>query len=456
MAAVDRTMDHLLLRVGRRSLLMVTPAESSLGKAVGYGGLIWRVDEAFHVAHGFGARLLMLRPRHALNPALFDLTSPTAPTLSPAGVAASALRIVWWASTPVRYGAPVAWAGSVLGREIRRLAGLAVLAVPERSVRRKSIKRVARRLERWGHAHVEAYARRVRQLWASRLKEAGRRARKAQRAGRLGALSVTLRQEMERTAARLAATMGISADSVIVCLHVREAGYRAALGLRQPAAYDERSAQIEDYFPAIDWLVSKGAIVVRVGDSTMTPVARAGVVDLATMPARTPELELWCVRRCKLFIVCDSGPNLFGRLFKVPLLATNVIQFTACVWAPWDRYVFKHAVDQATARRLSLFEMLDESYLAHAYDQRYGHEDNAPEDILAAVQECWQLLHGCAVASPAQEAFEQKLAAVARQWPGRSVNPRTALPVTPGRGRIAASFADRYFDATGSLVESRS
>lgn len=440
-------MEHILVRLGSRRVLIAAPGASSFGKPVGYGVLIRRVREAFLVAHGNNARLLMIPSRHPANRALFDLTSLQVPAISPRSAEGMVWRLFWAGLRPVRHGAPIAWALSHVGRLFRVAARWLVRTeIARRPRRRRQTKALAKRLEAWGSLRTNQFATLVRQKWSGRIREAGKRTRKAERADALPALTIGLRSEVEARVSKAAARAGIDPGATIVSLHVREGGYRRARGMHERATDDARNARIDRYAPAIDWLAAQGAIIVRLGDPTMTPLARPGVVDMATSTARSPELDLWVVSKSRLFIASDSGPYYLARLFGVPSLAVNVIQFMGYSWGAQDRFICKMAIDRMTGRQLTISEMLDEPYLGHALDlDRYRHEENAPEDILAAAQEAWQTLHGTPCATPRQRAFDAKLRSLIEQRNELALDPRTALIVTQGRGSISASFAERYF-----------
>tara|TARA_B100001123_G_scaffold423026_1_gene532731 strand:+ start:151 stop:1326 length:1176 start_codon:yes stop_codon:yes gene_type:complete len=216
-------------------------------------------------------------------------------------------------------------------------------------------------------------------------------------------LTVRLCRQVDRRAERTAQALGIARDARIVTLHVRESGFKNAAGGESPADA-LRNAQIETYFPAIDFLVSRGYLVARIGDPMMTPVQRPGVVDVATSPERSDELELWLMMRASLQIACDSGPYCVSYLTNTPCLAVNVTNIVGGYpIRVRDRYILKHVYDGNRGRQLTLREMLTNDYFETRKDlDRYRVIDNTAEEITEAVQEMLEILEGRMEPVPSQ------------------------------------------------------
>lgn len=202
-------------------------------------------------------------------------------------------------------------------------------------------------------------------------------------------LEVRLSDADERAVAPIAASLGLAGDAPVVALHVRESGYKVAQGAEDRDKDIVRNASLDSYLPAVDWLVSRGYVVARIGDTSMTPLTRPGVVDLATSPERSLALDLFAVQRSAFFIASDSGPYNLSFLFDVPSLLTNVTHFLgAYPLRPADRYIVRHAYDANDGHELALNEMLTPHHLKFRFDTghvRFG--DNTEDEILAGTQE---------------------------------------------------------------------
>jgi putative glycosyltransferase (TIGR04372 family) len=205
-------------------------------------------------------------------------------------------------------------------------------------------------------------------------------------------LDVSLSEADEREVAPVAASLGLTSNSPIVALHVREAGYKPSQGVEDRGKDAVRNAALQSYIPAIDWLVSRGFLVARIGDASMTPMRRAGVVDLATRPERSLALELLAVKRSRFLIATDSGPYNLSFLLNVPSLLTNVTHFLgAYPLRAADRYMLRRAYDARDGHELTLAEMLTPHHLKFRFDSAHVRfDDNTADDIVAGVQEMVQ------------------------------------------------------------------
>ncbi len=114
--------------------------------------------------------------------------------------------------------------------------------------------------------------------------------------------------------------LGITQSASLVVLHVRESGYHPTM-----PDTDFRNNSIENYLPAIRWLVRQGHTVVRIGDRTMRPLPSMGpgVVDGPHHPNYAPLLDPYAIAHCTFMIGSSSGPTDLARGFAKPQLTIN-------------------------------------------------------------------------------------------------------------------------------------
>ena len=408
--------------VGRRAhpTLVVRPREGT------YGHQVLEVLMALHMAVARGGRVVYVKPRHVANHALFELQCREVPIVRGTRSVLLRLRAKGVAAVGhVRFGWRVRFRGAyvnLLTRGVERFPGL-------RPVRKRAKARLGTLQARAGHGPPDFFGLDFRECYARR------------------ALHIALLPHAEAGAAQAAAAIGIEPDARIVVLHVRESGFKQAAGGDRDADAI-RNARIETYFDAIDLLVSRGFTVVRVGDRYMTPVQRIGVVDLATSPARTDELELWLMFRSRMFIACDSGPYAATYMTATPCLAVNVTNVIGGYPVrKRDRYILKRVHDARLGRELTLREMLTLEYFEQRKDLlRYRFIDNTPEEIRAAVEEMLGVFDGDTRLSDEQQAFFQL---ADRLYGSEDVAARRVRKGEPARqllgdGAIARFFAARH------------
>lgn len=227
---------------------------------------------------------------------------------------------------------------------------------------------------------------------------------------------VALSADAERRARALAAVCGVDPDSPLVTLHVRESGWKAGREVQdtKPGSRDDstRNARIEQYFDAVDALVARGFTVVRMGDPSMRPVSRAGMVDLATHPKRDNLLELYCMMRSAFFLSGEAGPVGVSYLTNTPLLTVNATDpISSYPIRREGRFIPKRVVDLHANRYLSLQEIVGEAHLGELRNvTRFRYEENTADEIRLAAIEMLSVVATGETPSPAQVAFQTRAA----------------------------------------------
>ncbi|MEQ1728815.1 MAG: TIGR04372 family glycosyltransferase [Vicinamibacterales bacterium] len=258
---------------------------------------------------------------------------------------------------------------------------------------------------------------------------------------------VALRPRAEQRAMARARTLGVPVEGPLVTLHAREDGFKGSVGQAERGKDAIRSCRVETYFDALDDLVRAGRTIVRIGDPTMTPVNRAGVVDLATSPQRDEWVELWCLLRSEFFIACQSGPYALAILTNTPVLMVNVANpLAAYPHRKMDLYILKHVIERSTGRELSLRELLRDGATQAGDLARYGFVDNSSEELVQAVAEMAEVVRVWPEATPAQDEYARAIRQI--QTSARSLAKLAHKGFTRApferQGRIAAFFAERY------------
>lgn len=422
--------------LGRRRVLVVRPDSRA------YGHEIVHVLMGLYMARAAGAESCVMRPSEPANPALYQLASPDVPIIPPDGWRAALLRGFWHAAECLdalrsAVGWPLRLSSSLIRRALVRGAS---------SLSRDS--RMPKRLR-------------------GRLKTASRALSDSEKVAKSPPVSeqepyfglnfwrlyardsirVCLSADQEKVAVTLGRELGLTSETKIVTLHVRGSTARDILNETEREIERERDASIESYYEAIDFLVSRGYTVVRLGDPTMAPIARRGLVDLATWPDRSGALELWCISKSDFFIACDSGPYSLGRLLNTPCLAVNVTNVTGAYPVCWrDMYILKRAIDCRTGHTLTLDEMVTEDYLLNRRRPgRFRYIENTSEEILEAVRDMLTGLSSDNGPSPAQRQYKDLISTVVRS---PMLSQKWAIKRAPelsftGDGHIGAGFADR-------------
>ena len=266
-------------------------------------------------------------------------------------------------------------------------------------------------------------------------------------------LTVHLSEKDERAACQMLKPMALCPGDPFVVLHVRGAGSQSALETSNRSRDLSRNALLASFMPAIDEIIARGYRVVRIGDSSMTPLKHPGVIDLATGEARDVVAQLWAVKNCRFFIAADAGPYLLSWLFNVPCLCVNTTNLLGVYpLRRTDRYLVKRVVDSSSGQPVSLSEMLTETFI-YAMKRRLYKEhtltylDNTPDEIVSGVREMFVALDNPDVpATPAQSEVRQlvKQARSGGLSRDKTYAKTASREVFLGSGQMVDAFAQQH------------
>lgn len=183
---------------------------------------------------------------------------------------------------------------------------------------------------------------------------------------------------------------GVTADW-FVALHIREGGYH---GDGPGTTRQHRSADVSDYLDAIGLITARGGAVVRLGDTSMTPLrGLPGVFDYAHSEIKSAEMDLFLCAEARLFIGTTSGLTTAVQALGTPMLLVNCTSNDCQFWHDRTDYTVRPVYDRRARRYLSLRETYRQPLQAMLIDgavlARHGLEihPNRADDITAAVQD---------------------------------------------------------------------
>jgi putative glycosyltransferase (TIGR04372 family) len=200
---------------------------------------------------------------------------------------------------------------------------------------------------------------------------------------------LSISPEDRKAGTDLLAKVGVPDEAWYVGLHVREGNfYKEARGHMSL----HRNADIEDYFPAINAITSRGGYVIRLGDSGMRPLPpMPGVIDYAHSPYKSPAADIFFCATSKFVIGTTSGLTNASLCFGTPMLVVNCISSDWQLWTADTDFILKRVWSAHEKRFLSLRETYSDptqGYLMNAHIMhRHGLEavPNNADDILKAV-----------------------------------------------------------------------
>ena len=144
----------------------------------------------------------------------------------------------------------------------------------------------------------------------------------------------------------------LSESDWFVCLHVRESGFHGDTS--------NRSASISNYFQGILEITSRGGWVIRMGDSSMTPLPpMERVIDYPFTKWKSSEMDLYLIKKCRAFLGMQSGIAHVALLFDKPIILTNIdsLHMNSLIKSE-DVGITKHCFSQKEEKFLTLREQI--------------------------------------------------------------------------------------------------
>jgi len=235
-------------------------------------------------------------------------------------------------------------------------------------------------------------------------------------------IPVSINTKSNLAAEEILVQMGLPKDSWYVTIHVRERGFYN----ESEAAGAYRCANIHNYIETIKYITSLGVWVVRLGDSSMTPLPDMDcVIDYPHTPFKSDLMDLYLIKNCSLYIGMDSGTWGVACLFQKSSLLTNSTAW--CLTFPskhGDLAIIKHFYSKSRGRFLSVRECLEEppTMNYHFLDSAPDHDksdyiivENTSYEIKSAVEEKLDLGENYQY-SELQNYFIEKRKKQIKQW----------------------------------------
>lgn len=204
-----------------------------------------------------------------------------------------------------------------------------------------------------------------------------------------------LSQEDEVWSKKTLKELGISDNQWFVCLHVREGGF---LPQNEPL-HDFRNAAIENTALAIEEIVKRGGVVVRVGDASMKPYSAPGLIDYARHPLKSDRMDVILCARARFFLGCTSGLAFLSMIFGVPIAHANMIPVDTLGFRYTDLSIPKLVWSESLQQYLTFQELFTSKSGSYILSQQYKDaglrvDENSPEDILKMTKEMLDRLEG--------------------------------------------------------------
>jgi putative glycosyltransferase (TIGR04372 family) len=187
----------------------------------------------------------------------------------------------------------------------------------------------------------------------------------------------------------------IAPDDWYVCLHVRELGYHSAA---VDAGHRNRNADLANYKDAIDFIVSLGGRVIKMGSPNSPKSDLPGLIDYAHSEFKSEPMDIALIRHAKFFIGTTSGLVNVAIGLGLPVAQVNCLTTEYQPWSSTVRFCLKPIL-RADGTMLSQRDMTSDARWALSTIQsmvKHGLTsiENSPDEILETVREVYALATG--------------------------------------------------------------
>lgn len=197
--------------------------------------------------------------------------------------------------------------------------------------------------------------------------------------------------------------IGMSKNKKFVCVLARDTSYKIKFQshIKKDWSYNDwRNVDIDTYREAIEFLLSKGYFVFRMGKSANKELIINDInfLDYANSNIRNDFLDLWLMANCEFAISTGSGIDMISYTHDVPVVYAN---YDLTQYMPfWSKSICqpKKIYNQKTKKFLTLYEQLDFDYLKYVQNysllsKAYKFTDLTSKEILDLVKEMHERIY---------------------------------------------------------------
>ena len=184
-----------------------------------------------------------------------------------------------------------------------------------------------------------------------------------------------------------------------VCLLVRDSKYLNIYHSKWDFTYHSyRDSNIDDYLPAIKWLLGKKVWIIRMGKEMHKQVSieNKRLIDYPFCEDQDDLMDVWLFANCSLCISTLCGADFISDVYRRPLLLINFLPLVDLISWSNAMHAPKKLIWADTGKELTLIEHLRNSFhLTQQYDEAGINVKNlTPDEICQIVEECWSNLEG--------------------------------------------------------------
>ena len=258
--------------------------------------------------------------------------------------------------------------------------------------------------------------------------------------------------------------LGIPDGSSFVCLLVRDSHYlNSYIPSGNWSYHDYRDADVNAYQKAAQYLADKGYYVIRMGKIVKEPfnAAHPNIIDYAVSEWRSDFLDVYLAAHCFFFLSTCTGLDSVARVFRKPLLVTNLGLPDFDIWHPWNLFIPKKMMDIKNDRIISFKEMNQlyqamskkQTIMSVLKEKNLRFIDNTQDEIADVVQEMLDKLENACQYSEDDEKLQEMFWNI---FPRYLVNPNLPVLKIPVNERIEMRVGNAFLKQNKFLLSDHS
>ena len=210
--------------------------------------------------------------------------------------------------------------------------------------------------------------------------------------------------------------LGVPSDNPFICFHARDAAYlNAHLSHINWDYHDYRNADINNYVPAVEELVSKGYFAIRMGRHVEKKfkTAHPMIIDYAASGG-SDFLDVYLSAHCRFFIAGSDGLAEVPTIFRRPVVWIDFVPFRPIHLVTSGQLAIPKKLCLSKEKRFLTFdEMLNTEVAQYCRTEQFqeaGIEmvNNTPEEILDVAMEMEDRLNGTWVETQEDKELQQR------------------------------------------------
>ena len=156
--------------------------------------------------------------------------------------------------------------------------------------------------------------------------------------------------------------MGIPKNAKIVCITSRDSLYLRRTHPSVDFSYHNyRDSNVNNYIPAIKALIKKNFYVVKMGKiaAKRVNIKSNKFIDYSFHPLRSDLMDFFFAYKCYFWIDNNTGLGELARIFRKPLILTNLVPFTALNIQIKKNYYYLKTHVNSKNQKLSISKIFD-------------------------------------------------------------------------------------------------